>query len=122
MIVVSLLAVVLLTIIGIIGFLYLKIGHDGNTLLKKLVTLERLTSDAGRKVKAKSENIICQECGAAVPGNFKFCNKCGTVLEAKRKPKVLVSRPCPGCGSSVPGEFNFCNKCGVPIEETEVKK
>lgn len=49
--------------------------------------------------------IICQNCGAKMPKNFRVCGKCGTVLQ----------KTCPNCGNNIPTNFKFCGSCGAKI-------
>ena len=60
-----------------------------------------------------SSEYICKNCGATVPADSKYCNKCGT--------EVIQDTYCPNCGEKVPEGSLFCNKCGNKLtsEETE---
>ena len=53
--------------------------------------------------------IYCQNCGAVIPEDTKFCGKCGTAAPAKG---VL----CNSCGESVAEGAGFCGKCGAAAQ------
>lgn len=55
------------------------------------------------------ETIICQNCGAVLPKEAKFCFNCGT--------KIEIGRICPNCGTVNPTTAKFCMNCGGPLEE-----
>ncbi len=51
---------------------------------------------------------FCPECGNPVTAGSKFCNICGTKLQAP--PPV-----CPGCGAQLAEGSRFCNICGTKV-------
>lgn len=46
----------------------------------------------------------CVECGALLPSDAKFCDKCGAEQE-----EVLF---CNNCGAQLAADASFCHKCG----------
>lgn len=44
--------------------------------------------------------LTCSSCGATVPSDSRFCNRCGAPLG------------CPSCGNICPPGSRFCNYCG----------
>lgn len=57
----------------------------------------------------KTAKFFCESCGAEVPGNSKFCKKCGRFFSSVR---------CPVCGETGPNEkfTNGCPKCGYTVK------
>jgi class 3 adenylate cyclase len=49
----------------------------------------------------------CPSCGQENPSEARFCNACGSVLEAS----------CSSCGQVSPPASAFCNHCGAPLRE-----
>lgn len=53
--------------------------------------------------------FFCENCGAEVPGNSKFCRQCGRFFASVRCPACGITGPnekfrkgCPNCGYAVP--------------------
>jgi ribosomal protein L40E len=55
--------------------------------------------------------IKCQNCGAEIPDNAKFCGKCGTA-------SIPNKNICKTCGAELPVNAKFCGKCGTPLNVT----
>jgi len=132
----------LLLIAGGIVFLYFHLNHQEGAVLKELAALERMRLTPQKKsvkakkiperpVKAPSANDmeeinICPNCGAEVPVQFNFCNKCGAPIskaaDAVAQKKALPTKPepeyrvCPSCGAHVPPHFHYCNRCGAAMD------
>ena len=54
--------------------------------------------------------VKCQECGALVAEDAKFCKECG-------KPMAKAgSVKCPKCGHANPQDAKFCKECGAPTK------
>jgi len=122
---VSLLLLVLL--IGLFAFFILRMHTEENTLLSRLQEIESMGVKGGMAdvtvVSIPGEvSSTCPKCGYQVPGNFKFCNKCGSTLESGRGMEHVPGKfiYCNDCGARVPDKFRFCNKCGSPIDHQEV--
>src|SRR5919201_4240528 len=47
----------------------------------------------------------CAACGAQNRAGVKFCEECGTRLDAT----------CPACGARVPADKKFCGECGARL-------
>ena len=62
------------------------------------------------KGESGSKNI-CPKCGAANPAAVKFCNECGTNLQAA----ALVA--CIKCGAQLQAGARFCTECGTKQEK-----
>lgn len=56
------------------------------------------------KAMVKAGSVKCPKCGAANSQDAKFCNECGGPMRAK----------CPKCGKEQPGG-KFCNECGEKL-------
>ncbi len=52
--------------------------------------------------------MSCQNCGAKLPSDAKFCPKCGQQIEP---------RPhfCTKCGNELQSGDKFCDECGKPV-------
>ena len=62
-------------------------------------------NEATNKNNAINDKKVCQNCGAEVPINSKFCLECG------RK----FASICPNCGNKVPEGAKFCLECGTKL-------
>lgn len=63
---------------------------------------------------AQVSGIACPSCGAVNSEGTKFCQGCGTKLEAP--PSVPAGNACPNCGAvNAPG-VKFCRECGGRLE------
>src|SRR5436853_843345 len=51
--------------------------------------------------------MLCGACGMDNPSQNRFCDQCGTVLDAV----------CPSCGGTIRPEARFCGTCGKRIGE-----
>ena len=59
---------------------------------------------------SKTVMVKCQECGALVAEDAKFCKECG-------KPMAKAgSAKCPKCGHPNPADGKFCKECGAPMK------
>ncbi|MBR1935389.1 MAG: zinc ribbon domain-containing protein [Muribaculaceae bacterium] len=56
--------------------------------------------------------IECPECGNHLPLDSKFCNQCGTRIEA-----TVSNQSCPHCGNMIPRGSTFCPQCGKQVNE-----
>lgn len=63
---------------------------------------------------AAPAGIACPACGVANGAGTKFCQNCGTRLEA---PAPVQERKCPACGAAVAPGIKFCSECGQRMEE-----
>lgn len=53
--------------------------------------------------------MYCENCGAFVPEDSKFCPECGKEISSEPKPAVLR---CPNCGTENEPDALFCEDCG----------
>lgn len=87
-----------------------------------------------KKTEQNAENI-CQKCKSILPGNAKFCPKCGAEQiedtdevicpycgEQVPKGKFCIAcgksmeKICPKCGAAISDEMKFCMSCGEKIK------
>jgi len=54
--------------------------------------------------------VKCQECGALVAQDAKFCKECGKAMVKAGSVK------CPKCNASIPSDAKFCKECGAPTK------
>lgn len=59
----------------------------------------------------------CNECGAILPDNAKYCTKCGKSVVAGD-----IIAFCRECGHQFQGEEKYCPKCGTIIEPGQIIK
>ena len=79
-------------------------------------TTEKNLQDAKheKQAKEKAEQEACQErtcpnCGTLNPEGVKFCQECGTKIEA-------AGFLCPSCGAQGKTGMKFCQECGTRLE------
>ncbi len=56
----------------------------------------------------------CPGCGTVNASGIKFCQNCGTKLEAA-PPAAPAGNPCPACGTENPIGGKFCQNCGEKL-------
>ena len=54
----------------------------------------------------------CENCGASIPDDSKFCPMCG-----KKQAPVSVKKFCPSCGTELQEGSRFCENCGARISD-----
>ncbi len=57
----------------------------------------------------------CESCGAELPINSGFCNKCGTKQGELESEVVMASHICPKCGTRLEDGDAFCTSCGYKL-------
>lgn len=57
----------------------------------------------------------CESCGAELPINSAFCNKCGSKLEDLETEVVTAGKICPKCGAAIEAGDAFCISCGYKL-------
>ncbi len=53
--------------------------------------------------------MYCENCGALIPEDSKFCPECGNVIQPAPEP---ASPHCPNCGAEIEPDSYFCENCG----------
>ncbi len=66
---------------------------------------ERGSSDPG-------QGQPCPQCQAPLPGEARFCFKCGT--------PVVRTQVCSLCGQDLPSDARFCSKCGEEVTKRKI--
>src|SRR5687767_4361612 len=61
--------------------------------------------------------VTCPKCGASNPSALKFCNECGTKLEAGAQ-----TVPCVKCKAQLQVGAKFCVECGAKQEKLKCSK
>lgn len=62
---------------------------------------------------AAAASLVCSSCGAQNPEGYRFCQECGTKLEAPAKSF------CGECGAELVAGARFCGACGAKQPEVE---
>ena len=65
---------------------------------------------------AQQVMVVCPKCGFQNPQTSKFCNNCGTTLQAPAQAAATVK--CAKCGTENPSTAKFCVNCGNPMRAT----
>ena len=60
-------------------------------------------------------SIICTNCGATLPNDTLFCNKCGMRVISKKD--TSTSKVCKTCGALLSAKAEFCGACGTAVED-----
>ena len=87
------------------------------TITKSIPRLDQLR----RQLDSLEDRISCQNCGASLLKEQKFCDKCGAKVEIKIEPipapDVSVNaKVCPQCNAPVTdNEQRFCENCGADL-------
>ena len=53
--------------------------------------------------------MYCENCGAYIPDDARFCPECGSVVKSAPEP---ASQRCPNCGAEIEPDSHFCENCG----------
>jgi membrane protease subunit (stomatin/prohibitin family) len=61
--------------------------------------------------QTSASSSTCPKCGAANVGSPKFCNECGSKMEA------VAGQPCIKCGEKLRPGAKFCGECGSTQEK-----
>ncbi len=62
--------------------------------------------------------MICRQCKASIPDGSRFCEFCGSPLEADRPASPVPNLVCPGCQAPITQGSRFCETCGHRLEIT----
>src|SRR5687768_4602964 len=60
----------------------------------------------------ETSRVTCAKCGASNPAAVKFCNECGTKLEASQQTTICVK-----CNAKLQPGAKFCAECGAKQEK-----
>lgn len=72
-------------------------------------------AEAQAAEKAAPAGAVCPGCGTPAAEGVKFCNQCGTKLEAPA-PVAEAKKFCTNCGAEAVAGVKFCSQCGSKIE------
>ncbi len=64
----------------------------------------------------ETKDIICADCGAAIPDGRKFCSECGAKVVIPEPAPMPAANVCPTCGAVIADGKKFCGECGTKIE------
>ena len=53
----------------------------------------------------------CPQCKATLPGDARFCFRCGT--------SIVLGQICGGCGQDLPSDARFCHQCGQEVKKNK---
>lgn len=62
--------------------------------------------------------VKCNNCGAVIANNMRFCTSCGTPVGGAAPapaPVQPVGRTCPNCGAVAADGMAFCTQCGSKL-------
>ena len=57
----------------------------------------------------------CENCGAPIKENSKFCHECGSEIERPKEEHNF----CPNCGNELAEDEEFCGECGENIKNPQ---
>jgi len=68
--------------------------------------------------------MFCNNCGAKVDENARFCGECGSKIaipDASEATEVLINSPaiCRNCGAELNPNGLFCGECGTPVNSSD---
>ena len=64
-----------------------------------------------KKIKKTKNGMKCPNCGQIVSKEWRFCKKCGFLLERN---KIKEKKVCQACGTNLNPSWRFCKWCGTP--------
>lgn len=64
----------------------------------------------------------CENCGATIKDNSKFCAECGAKIENSIPNLTNNLDYCPNCGKKVEHNEGFCQNCGTNLVSQEPKR
>lgn len=62
--------------------------------------------------------MTCQNCGATVNAEDKFCPICGVSTTEEYIASKKIPRFCTHCGGRLTRSDRFCQRCGSPVEDS----
>jgi hypothetical protein len=84
------------------------LAHTGDVI--------RITGMLTGYVAARTETVVCGDCGNRTDGSEMFCNHCGGLLDAataSAETAVTLASLCDECGARVESDEIFCPSCGT---------
>ena len=72
--------------------------------------IEKFIVYNSQNVKRTSSAARCQNCGAELPFDKKYCPNCGASVSFKK----IVH--CRNCGAPIEAGKKFCGDCGTPVD------
>jgi membrane protease subunit (stomatin/prohibitin family) len=69
----------------------------------------KFCNDCGTKIEAAAQEVPCVKCGSQLHAGAKFCSQCGAKQEQEKQ-------KCPNCQAEAAPGAKFCNECGTKIE------
>lgn len=79
---------------------------------------DQLKNNSTKTILIESQQLAskglrkCDSCGAELPIDSMFCNKCGAKQPELETEILSASKKCPNCGADIEGGDAFCLKCG----------
>ncbi len=105
-----------------IGELFIEENRDSDLsetkyadLFEKLFENERQTELNEKQQLASKGLRKCEKCGAELPINSSFCNKCGAKQGELESEVVKTGKICPKCGEKLDEGDVFCINCGYKL-------
>ncbi len=62
---------------------------------------------------------ICTQCRIELPGEARFCPRCGSQTVDVAPPSPPSIGTCGECGADLASEALFCSRCGAPVQKEE---
>ncbi len=78
-------------------------------------TVDEINLTLKRQLASKGLRL-CESCGAELPIDSAFCNKCGTKQGELEAEVVTASGICPKCGAKLEEGDAFCISCGYKLK------
>jgi len=65
----------------------------------------------GKGASPAPSGETCPQCGADLPGDARFCFRCGT--------PVVRGQVCASCSQDLPADARFCHRCGQEVKKNK---
>lgn len=72
--------------------------------------IEKFIVYNSQNVRRSSSAARCQNCGASIPEDKKYCPYCGASVSFKK------TLHCRNCGAVIEAGKKFCGDCGTPVD------
>lgn len=89
--------------------------EDFAEIIPLIIDSETQLRDLRKQLNSIEKAGKCENCGAVLIENAKFCTVCGKPVQ-KPVPAEGSENKCPICGATISEELSFCTSCGTKLK------